>query len=177
MDIAKVAGGRATEKEISADQSKPLPVDKSLPQICRGCRKLKLPELGEFKKVGGRAHDWYWICHHCQPPHQAHAPVITKASWLERKVIPVLTASGYHFIREFELGSFRFDFALPKLWLFVEADSYLWHRRPRQKKRDMAKDALATEKGWHVARVRDPDIEGWTRRAIDRRAEELGPST
>ena len=132
-----------------------------------------MPHLGEFKKVGGRAHDWYWICHACQPPHQIPAPVPVKASWLEKRVIPVLVASGYHWIREFELGAFRFDFALPKLWLLIEADSYTWHRRPWQEKRDKAKDALAENRGWKVVRVRDPDIEGWTRRAIDRRAEEM----
>lgn len=149
-------------------------INKTLPQLCRVCRKLKIPELGEFKKVGSRAHDWYWVCHNCQPPQRVTPPVVTKASWLERKVIPVLTSSGYNFIREYPLGAFRFDFALPRLWLLIEADSYLWHRRPRQIQRDQKKDTLASDGGWFVARVRDPDIEGWTRMAIDRRAEELG---
>lgn len=145
---------------------------KTLPQVCRKCRMLKMPSLGEFKKVPSRCHDWYWICHACQPPHAPTVQSPSKASWLERKVIPVLAASGYRWVREFELGPFRFDFALPKLWLLIEADSS-WHRHASRQHRDRAKDALAEGKGWLVARVRDPDIEGWTRRAIDRRAEDL----
>lgn len=149
-------------------------MDRTLPQVCKRCRKLKMPQLGTFKKVPHRCHDWYWVCHDCQPDPLVTRPASAPPSYLERKVIPVLTASGYAWQREFELSPFRFDFALPKLWLLIEADSSRWHQHASRRNRDQAKDRLAQEKGWLVVRVRDPDIEGWTRMAIDRRVEELG---
>lgn len=149
-------------------------MNKTLPQICVKCRKLKMPDLGSFKKRAGTYAGWYWICHACQSPGDSlQRPPATKATWLERKVIPVLIASGHRWIREYQMDKFRFDFAIPKLMLLIEADSRGYHRRKDQIRRDMAKKELAESKGWKVVRVRDPDIEGWTRRAIDRRVEAI----
>ncbi len=37
---------------------------KTLPQVCKECRKLKMPKLGRFFR-GGRYSSTYWICFDC----------------------------------------------------------------------------------------------------------------
>lgn len=151
----------------------PRAMNRSLPQVCVKCRQLKMPNLGEFKKKSGRTHDFYFTCYSCQPSAEQVSPEKHRASWLERKVIPVFTASGQRFIREFELEKFRFDFCIPKLWLLIEVDGRTYHLRPWRQARDAAKDALAESKGYAVVRVREPDIIGKVQAAIDLRVEEL----
>jgi len=61
--------------------------------------------------------------------------------------------TGWKFVEEFELGSFRFDFAIRPLRLLIEIDSKKWHSHPSRRARDKRKTEAAKEEGWDVARV------------------------
>jgi very-short-patch-repair endonuclease len=55
---------------------------------------------------------------------------------------------------EFKLGSFIYDFAIPKLGLLIELDSKRYHSNKRHRIRDGAKDKNAADQGWTLKRVR-----------------------
>ena len=83
--------------------------------------------------------------------------------------------TGYHFVQEYELKPFIFDFALPKLRLLIEVDSVSYHHTPQQLSRDKRKSAFATKAGWEVARVRvGRSLDSAVIRAVMDREAELG---
>lgn len=55
---------------------------------------------------------------------------------------------------EFKLGTFIYDFAIPKLGLLLELDSKRYHTNKRHRIRDNAKDKNAANQGWTLKRVR-----------------------
>lgn len=65
---------------------------------------------------------------------------------------------GIQFIQEYEMrhssGSYFFDFALPRLKLLVEIDSWSYHHTKRHKIRDACKHSFAEANGWTLIRLR-----------------------
>jgi very-short-patch-repair endonuclease len=147
-----------------------------LPQVCCKCRQLKAAELGRFIKRPGRCHAEQWACDNCL---SKTVPKFTRgrqrqASPLEQKAIQVLLASGRHFIQEFNLAPYWFDFAVPALRMLIEVDGYTYHHRPWQRKRDKAKDAAGQAKGWRVVRLQNnPQLPVRLETALLARAQEL----
>ncbi len=146
-------------------------MDKKLPAVCCRCRKLKMPDLGDFRRVPGRCHDFKFVCHACSSNEKPRTGI--QLSWLERRVVSVLVETDYRFVREHGIGHYRYDFFIPALGLLIEADSCKWHGRHRQQTRDKAKDRAAENSGYKLVRVQDPDLEGKVRHALDAREIEI----
>jgi very-short-patch-repair endonuclease len=70
----------------------------------------------------------------------------------------VLREFGLRFIREFQLGTVRHDFAIPSLALIVELDGPTGHSRPAQRRRDAWRDEQARLQKWEVLRVSIPRV-------------------
>jgi very-short-patch-repair endonuclease len=145
-----------------------------LPQVCCKCHALKNAELGRFVKTKSRWNCQRWICDHCDG-RQVQVGKQRRQSPPEKVAAEVLLNTGYRFIREFPVGIYHFDLAIPALRLLIEIDSWSYHRRNWQKRRDKAKQELAESKGWKVARIecRD-DVPGKVRWHVDVRETELG---
>lgn len=77
----------------------------------------------------------------------------TAPSPLEREARKALIDTGWKFVEEYELKTFRFDFAIERLRLLIEVDSKRWHSHPSRRARDRRKEAAARAEGWEVARV------------------------
>jgi very-short-patch-repair endonuclease len=145
-----------------------------LPQVCCKCRKLKHAELGRFVKTKGRWNCQRWICSNCDGK-QVQVGKWRRQSPPEKQAAEALLKTGYRFIREFAVGFYHFDLAIPAIRLLIEIDSWSYHRKNWQKERDQRKQELAESKGWKVARVecRD-DVAGRVRWHVDVRETELG---
>lgn len=64
-----------------------------------------------------------------------------------------LIGTGWKFVEEYELKTFRFDFAIERLRLLIEVDSKRWHSHPSRRARDRRKEEAARAEGWEVVRV------------------------
>jgi very-short-patch-repair endonuclease len=126
----------------------------TMPEVCSSCRKMKLPNLGEYK-AAFRYNTWRFTCHEClgKPKVQRlnrrnneTPPEREARMWLQQNKIQ---ASA-----EFKLGSFIYDFAVPKLGLLIELDSRRYHTNTRHRLRDSHKDKSAVGYGWTVKRIR-----------------------
>ena len=107
-----------------------------------------------------------FICHGCANEENArlgrrladksHSPA-------EGKIERALTGRGYRFEREFKLGNFEFDFALPSVRVLVEIDGRTYHRHSdyEDETEDQppptpgTKRYAAQEAGWTLVRVRN----------------------
>jgi very-short-patch-repair endonuclease len=146
-------------------------VNHHLPQVCRHCHQLKLPELGRFVKVPGRHRGEAFVCLACLARRTS---AMTRGrdqrtSPDAREARQVLLATGTPFTQEYQLGPYWFDFAVPSLRLLVEVDGRTYHRHPSRRARDRVKQELAEANGWRVARVSRPDVAGKVRAAYDLR--------
>jgi very-short-patch-repair endonuclease len=70
---------------------------------------------------------------------------------------------GYEVIPQYELGPFRYDFAIKskrteKVIALVECDGRLWHSTDEQRKNDANKDALAKERGLMMFRYAGTEL-------------------
>lgn len=69
---------------------------------------------------------------------------------------------GLSIVQEFPFGKFYvYDFAIPELELFCEADGKYWHSFPDAIKRDKAKDTYARNHGWEIQRYSEEDLTTW----------------
>ena len=132
---------------------------RQLPQLCCRCRnrdiagKLKPPETGRFFPSKKYNRPPVWVCLQClQNLVRIQRP--GQESPAEKKVSIALQCFGEHFIPEYRLGPFIFDFAFPKLKLVMEVDSWTWHHTRSRKRNDARKLQYAQENGWKVARLR-----------------------
>lgn len=96
----------------------------------------------------------YFVCDHCalskpivrrRRPNQETPP--------EKEVRLALQACAFKVHAEYPLGSFIYDFAVPKLRLLLEIDSKTYHRLPAQRKRDRVKTAHAVDRHWKLVRL------------------------
>lgn len=147
-----------------------------LPQVCNRCRRLKGGHLGRFIKIPGRCHDRRWICNNCLEKPVAVRCGRSRPSPLELEARRSILETGYKFVEEYELGKFRFDFAVSPLRLLIEIDSKKWHDHPSRKARDRRKTEAAKQDGWDLVRVsskRAESVSFLVKQAISRREEEL----
>jgi very-short-patch-repair endonuclease len=125
----------------------------SLPEICHKCRQLRSKDLGRFFTVHGRCHDRKFICNRCLSKPQPARAGNSEPSPIEKEARQAIIETGWKFVEEFEFKSFRFDFAIIALRLFIEVDSKRWHQHPSRRARDRRKEEAAKAEGWDVARV------------------------
>lgn len=125
-----------------------------LPDVCSVCRKLKLPELGEYSPKY-KYNSWKFVCFECQGKptirrltrrNNETPPEREVRQWLQERKIPA--------VAEFTLKPFIYDFAFPRLWLLVELDSKKYHMTLRHRLRDARKTQNAVEHGWTIKRIR-----------------------
>lgn len=82
-----------------------------------------------------------------------------------RKALEAIVEQGYFVAAEYEVdgknagfeGSMFYDFAIPKLRMLIEIDSFSYHHKGYHKKRDKRKNLWAEENQWHLVRVRPSD--------------------
>ena len=146
-----------------------------LPEVCRICKKFKLPHLGKFTVVGHGKRAWTCLSCLDQPTYK-HGNPKKRETPPEAIVKGVLLGSGHFFVQEYpKLEPFVYDFAIPRLRMLIEVDSKSYHSYPRQKSRDKAKTKLAEDEGWHLVRVQYPgDLEGVVAKEITDREAALG---
>lgn len=143
--------------------------ESNLPQLCSKCRILFPADEVTRKKKPNTHNKWYWVCNSCDSkwvaPGRDRRP--TPPEW---DAINAAVASKLRFIREYKIEGekFYYDLCFPELSLLIEVDSETWHNTPKQKKKDKVKEALAISRGFKIARVRRPDIEGQVQAIIDR---------
>src|SRR6267142_1906043 len=133
--------------------------ESTLPQLCCRCQnrdiggKLKMPSYGRFFRSRKYNRQPVWICLSCleNPVREARSGQESPA---ERKVSIALQCFGEHFLPEYKLGSFVFDFAFPRLKLLMEVDSWTWHHTGRRKQNDARKLRYAEKCGWRPARLK-----------------------
>jgi very-short-patch-repair endonuclease len=130
-----------------------------LPQVCCRCRNKqvsgKTRPASEGKFFRSRRHDRQdpWVCAECLARPNLGSRTPFRESVIERRVRQALQVVGISYRQEFQVGPFRFDFALPRMDLLVEVDSQKWHRSDFHRKRDKRKDSYARKNGWTVVRI------------------------
>ena len=131
---------------------------RTLPQICCRCNNrdtqgfAKMPHLGVFRPNTKYRKPPVWVCHACmsKPQRRYRKGLETP---VEKKVREALQVYGEHFIAEYKIGKFIYDFAFPKLMLLLEADSRTWHSSKHKRRVDAVKHVNAEAHGWKLVRV------------------------
>lgn len=77
----------------------------------------------------------------------------------ERSVRRTLDAMGIEYIPEAQMGRYSVDFLLTEEKIALEVDGVYWHQN---KARDRRKDKFLRNRGYHVCRVTDKEIEDAT---------------
>lgn len=146
-----------------------------LPQVCVKCRKLKVAHLGEFFKSRSRYNRRYWICSQCleEPKVERLARHQHPSSPIEEEVSKRLAPCGYKVFQEYKLGKFIYDFAVPRLRLLIEVDSYSYHKSKRQLRRDLLKSKSAKAEHWCLVRITPPDTGLKAQLEVEKRAKEV----
>ena len=83
---------------------------------------------------------------------------ILRPTGIERALGAALVACGIAIQREYRVGRFSIDFAVPERRLAVEADGDYWHAQPKQIARDARKNAYLHSLGWRVIRFTETQI-------------------
>lgn len=106
-----------------------------------------------------------FICNSCLGRKRKYAfdtAVRRKATPIEVIVCRLLESRNYSFQRNFQLGKFRFDFALPGLHLLVEVDGNTYHKKESpspdglpKKMRYGTKRWVADQAGWKMVRIQN----------------------
>lgn len=91
------------------------------------------------------------------------AAVLSQQAWprtssIEKAMHDAFLAIGLTPVPQYAIGGWVVDFAFPSARLVVECDGTYWHGRPRQQLRDRQKDASLRERGWHILRLSEIDI-------------------
>ena len=63
--------------------------------------------------------------------------------------------------REYYIGRYRIDFAIPSLKLVFEADGDYWHSRAKDIERDNKRDKWLESQGWTVERYNESWLKKW----------------
>lgn len=77
---------------------------------------------------------------------------------IELSIEDVLKSIGITYIKQFQLGRFSVDFAIPEKKVLIECDGDYWHSLPTSKSRDDRKDTLARSLGWKMLRLTETQI-------------------
>ena len=152
---------------------------KRLPQICIKCRQMKTPDLGKFSKSRLKHNKLNFTCDQCLS-NQDEKVVRIKRPFKESRpeaIVRTLLSSvkNLECCAEYPIGKFIFDFAIPKIRLLIEVDSKTWHESYLKKRRDKAKNQIATEQHWRLVRLTNgPRLKRRVREIIESHASELG---
>jgi very-short-patch-repair endonuclease len=73
-----------------------------------------------------------------------------QSSPIEDRLAEALDHLGVPYERQYEFGSWTFDFAMPEAQLFIECHGYQHHRDKEQFDRDTRKEQYAQMRGWSV---------------------------
>lgn len=90
----------------------------------------------------------------CVLGHQAWPRI----SSIEKAMHDAFLAIGLTPAAQYTVGGWVVDFAFPGARLAVECDGTYWHGTPHQQLRDRQKDASLKERGWHILRLSETDI-------------------
>ena len=127
---------------------------KGMPDVCCRCKKMKAAELGQHKP-GFRYNTHIFTCFEClSKPRVNRLHRKNNETPPEKEVRMWLQQNHVEADAEFKLGSFIYDFAIPKLGLLIELDSKRYHTNKRHRIRDSVKDKSAANQGWTLKRVR-----------------------
>jgi very-short-patch-repair endonuclease/AraC-like DNA-binding protein len=84
----------------------------------------------------------------------------TSPTSIERRLMEALDQAGIAYQFQYVVGNkFLCDLAFPEAMLIVECDGEYWHSTPKQRKRDVSKDAYLQACGYTVLRLSDKQIE------------------
>lgn len=70
---------------------------------------------------------------------------------------PILSEYG-DIVPQFEVGSYRADFAIPNCRILIEIDGYEWHKTREQLTADAKRQRVLTAAGWTVVRFTGREI-------------------
>lgn len=76
-------------------------------------------------------------------------------SSIEKKVKELLDAIGIAYTQQHPVDRFFVDFAIPSLMVAIEVDGNYWHK---DNQRDLDRQRIIEDKGWHVVRFREDQI-------------------
>jgi len=75
-----------------------------------------------------------------------------RTSPLERDAMRVLDSAGVPYQREYQVGKYLIDFAIPSIRVAIELDGDTYHLTEEQAKRDREKDDFLINENWTVIR-------------------------
>lgn len=73
-------------------------------------------------------------------------------SYLERRFADALSSAGIAAQKQFPIGTYTADFAIPESKIVIECDGDYWHSLPDCIKRDKRKDKFLLNNNWRVLR-------------------------
>jgi len=73
-------------------------------------------------------------------------------SYLEKLFANALTLAGIIFQKQYPIGTYTVDFAVPQNRIVIECDGEYWHSQPLCIKRDRRKDKFLSKHNWQVLR-------------------------
>lgn len=98
--------------------------------------------------------------------------VQARSSELETKMLEALEARGIKVARQYSIGKYFVDFALPDLKIAVEVDGGNWHRTDRKRRQDEEKSSYLKSTGWLVVRT-PPRPDRWIGGELDSVADQV----
>jgi very-short-patch-repair endonuclease len=83
---------------------------------------------------------------------------VARPTKIERRLWSALLRLGINARREWKVGRYDLDLALPQRQIAIEADGRYWHSTPRQREHDARRDAVLRAAGWTVLRFGEDEI-------------------
>lgn len=86
---------------------------------------------------------------------------------LELSVAKVLDSLNVEFELQKIIGVYIVDFYIPARNLIIEADGN-WHNEPERKERDRKRDRWLKSRGYHIIRIKEPEIKKNAKEAVEK---------
>jgi very-short-patch-repair endonuclease len=83
---------------------------------------------------------------------------VQRPTKIERRLWSALLRIGVATRREWKVGRYDLDLALPARKVAIEADGRYWHSTAQQRERDARRDAMLRAAGWTVLRFGENEI-------------------
>lgn len=131
------------------------------PADCGHCEAMRKPMPVEIRgKISAKMKSLFANDAYFRARLLEHLSGIQSPTKLEDAVGAMVLAAypGEMVVREYRIGRFRADWAIPALRLVFEADGSYWHSLPGAAERDTRRDEWLTQQGWTVVRVQEQDI-------------------
>lgn len=111
-----------------------------------------------YRELVWKAFRTHFCSRACNGTWYARKRRIARPTSIEVALEAALRTLGLEPEREFRVGAYSIDLALPRRLIAIEADGDYWHSFARQKLSDARKDAYLVARGWAVLRFSEGEI-------------------